>query len=116
MKSMERVFIATKEKAMKVFSAIIEIWHNKPVKEVFEKYKNEVKGLPGYDLEYILYTLKWILEQGDINFEENPKRSEDKQKEITKSPKIYFQDSGLRNFSVKDFRILEEKSRFENRF
>jgi len=30
-----------------------------------------------------------------------------KQKEITKSPKIYFQDSGLRNFSVKDFRILE---------
>lgn len=30
-----------------------------------------------------------------------------KQKEITKSPKIYFQDPGLRNFSVKDFRILE---------
>ncbi len=30
-----------------------------------------------------------------------------KQKEITKSPKIYFQDAGMRNFAIKDFRKLE---------
>jgi len=29
-----------------------------------------------------------------------------RQKEITKTPKIYFQDSGIRNFSIKDFRPL----------
>ena len=70
---------ANKEKAMKVFDAIIEVWHNKPVKEVLEKYEKEVKGLPGYDLEYILYALKWILEQEDINFEGRPEK---KQKEL----------------------------------
>jgi len=70
---------ADKERAMKVFDAIIEIWHNKPVKKVLEKYEKEIKGLPGYDLEYILYALKWILEQEDINFEGRPEK---KQKEL----------------------------------
>ena len=70
---------ANKEKAMKVFNAIIEVWHNKSVERVLEKYKNEVKGLPGYDLEYILYALKWILDQEDINFRGRP---ENKQKQL----------------------------------
>jgi len=70
---------ANREKAMKVFNAIIEVWHNSPVDEVIKKYKKEVEGLPGYDLEYILYALKWILEQEDINFKGRP---ESKQKQL----------------------------------
>ncbi|MGC9059392.1 MAG: hypothetical protein ACP5H3_03255 [Candidatus Aenigmatarchaeota archaeon] len=73
---------ANKEKAMKVFDAIIEVWHNKSVKEVLEKYKEKIKGLPGYDLEYILYTLKWILEQEDINFYGRPKNKQKQLDEI----------------------------------
>jgi hypothetical protein len=70
---------SSEEKAMKVFEAIIEVWKNRSPEEVLRKYKNEVKGLPGYDLEYILYALKWILEQEDINFTGRP---ENKQKQI----------------------------------
>ncbi|RLF61022.1 MAG: hypothetical protein DRN25_01360 [Thermoplasmata archaeon] len=70
---------ADKEKASKVFDAIIEVWHNSPVDEIIKKYKKEVEGLPGYDLEYILYALKWILEQEDINFKGRP---ESKQKQL----------------------------------
>jgi len=71
---------SNKEKAMKVFNAIIEVWNNRPPEEVLQKYKEQVKGLPGYDLEYILYALKWILEQEDINFVGRP---ENKQKQIS---------------------------------
>ena len=70
---------ANKEKAMKVFNAIVEVWHDELIEKVLEKYKNEVKDLPGYDLEYILYALKWILEQEDINFKGRP---ESKQKQL----------------------------------
>ena len=73
---------ADKERAMKVFDAIIEIWHNKPVKKVLEKYEKEIKGLPGYDLEYILYALKWILEQEDINFRGRPEKRQKQLNEI----------------------------------
>ena len=67
---------------MKVFNAIIEVWHNKPVEEVLEKYKEEIKDLPGYDLEYILYALKWILEQEDINFRGRPEKRQKQLDEI----------------------------------
>ncbi|HIE36808.1 TPA: hypothetical protein EYP83_01465 [Candidatus Geothermarchaeota archaeon] len=70
---------ADKERAIKVFRAIIEVWHNKPVEEVIKKYRDDVASLPGYDLEYILYALKWILEQEDINFRGRP---ESKQKQL----------------------------------
>ena len=73
---------ANREKAMKVFNAIIEVWHNKPVEEVLEKYKEEIKDLPGYDLEYILYALKWILEQEDINFRGRPEKRQKQLDEI----------------------------------
>ncbi len=70
---------ANREKALKVFNAIIEVWHGEPVEKVLERHENEAKGLPGYDLEYILYALKWILEQEDINFRGRPER---KQREL----------------------------------
>jgi len=47
---------------MKVFDAIIEVWNGEPVDEVYRKYSDDVKDLPGYNLEYILYALKWILD------------------------------------------------------
>ncbi|MEM5861358.1 MAG: hypothetical protein ABIM29_06795 [candidate division WOR-3 bacterium] len=60
------------EKAEKVFRAIIEVWQGKSVKDVLAKYLKDVANLRGYDLEYILYALKWILEQEDINFKGRP--------------------------------------------
>jgi len=65
--------------AMKVFQAILDIWRGKDVKETLDKYEKEVEGLPGYSLEYILYALKWILEQEDVNFKGRPEK---RQKEI----------------------------------
>ncbi|MEM5868913.1 MAG: hypothetical protein QXL09_03110 [Candidatus Aenigmatarchaeota archaeon] len=72
---------ANKEKALKIFEAIKELWNRKPIEEIINRYRNEVEGLPGYDLEYILYTLKWILEQEDVNFKG---RSKEKQVELDK--------------------------------
>jgi len=72
-------YCACREKALKVFKAIIEVWHGKSVEEVLDSYRGEVEGLPGYDLEYILYALKWIFEQEDINFRGRP---EEKQKQL----------------------------------
>jgi len=73
---------ANKEKAMRVFNTIIEVWNNKPVKEIVEKYRDETTGLPGYNLEYILYALKWILEQEDINFAGRPEKKQQQLDEI----------------------------------
>ncbi len=70
---------ANKDKAIKVLNAILEVWNRNPAKDVLEKYEKDCKGLPGYDLEYILYALNWILEQEDINFKG---RSDKKQEEI----------------------------------
>ena len=72
-------YCASKEGALEVFRAIIEVWHGEPVEKVLDKYHNKVSGLPGYDLEYILYALRWILEQEDINFKGRPER---KQKQL----------------------------------
>lgn len=65
-----------------VFRAIIDVWHGEPVKDVLSKYWDRVKGLPGYDLEYILHALKWILEQEDINFMGRPKEKQRQLDEI----------------------------------
>lgn len=63
------------EKAKRVFSAIIEVWQGKPVESVLkEKEYEDLDELPGYNLDYILYALKWILDQEDINFRGRPPR------------------------------------------
>jgi len=72
---------ANKEKAMKVFEAIIDVWKGKPIKKVLEEYERYTSELPGYSLEYILYALDWILKQEDINFKGRPKK---KQEELDK--------------------------------
>ena len=73
---------ADREKGMKVLEAIIDIWCGKPVEKVLAKYEKYVHDLPGYSLEYILYALKWIFEQEDVNFKGRPER---RQREINEA-------------------------------
>jgi hypothetical protein len=77
-----------KEKAKMVFDAIIKIWHRETVEKVLAEYKEKVKNLPGYDLEYILYALNWILEQEDINFKGRPPERQKELDEIFDKLKI----------------------------
>jgi len=70
---------ANREKATKVLEAIVEIWNKRPVQDVLTKYQSLVSELPGYNLEYILHALNWILEQEDVNFTSRP---DNKQQEI----------------------------------
>ena len=58
--------------AWDVFSAIVEVWQGQPVAQVLERYAQRAQNLPGYDFEYILCALEWILEQEDINFGGRP--------------------------------------------
>jgi len=73
---------------MKVFDAIIEVWNGEPVDEVYRKYSDDVKDLPGYNLEYILYALKWILEQEGINFKGRPQKKQEQLDKILKRHNI----------------------------
>lgn len=61
-----------KEKAENVFKAIVEIWHGQDVEQVIEKHVPKTTDLAGYNLDYILCGLSWILEQEDINFVGRP--------------------------------------------
>lgn len=61
-----------RKKAEYVFEAIIKVWQGKDVKDVIKKYGDKVEGLLGYNLDYVLHALKWILEQEDINFIKRP--------------------------------------------
>lgn len=63
---------ADESKAMRFFSALIEMWDKRGIKDVINKYQKDTKSLPGYSLEYTLYALNWILEQEDINFTDRP--------------------------------------------
>jgi hypothetical protein len=66
------------QKAKNVFKAIVEVWHKKDVKQVIEGYTSRTQGLAGYNLDYILYGLNWILEQEDINFLGRPTKLQEK--------------------------------------
>lgn len=57
-----------REKALKVLEAISKVWQGANVREVLDEYEPYTRDLVGYSLEYILYSLKWILEQEDVNF------------------------------------------------
>lgn len=63
---------ADESKAMRFFSALIEMWDRREIKKIIDKYQKDTKDLPGYSLEYTLYALNWILEQEDINFTNRP--------------------------------------------
>ncbi len=70
---------ANKTEGMKVLRAIVRMWHGAEVTALLKEFEPEIRGLPGYSLEYILYALSWILEQEDINFTQRPER---KQREL----------------------------------
>ncbi|MEM5881976.1 MAG: hypothetical protein QXS69_00725 [Candidatus Aenigmatarchaeota archaeon] len=80
-------FCHDQEKAKKLFQAIVEVWQGKEVKDVLAEYSKDLSNLPGYNLDYILYALKWILEQEDINFK-GKKRPEKLQKTLDNKFKL----------------------------
>ena len=59
---------ANKTAAMKLFEAIVETWKGRDVPAALTGVKDMIGELPGYDPEYILYALNWILQQEDINY------------------------------------------------
>ena len=63
---------SNKQNAIKILQAIVDIWHGREIKETLAHYHIASQSMPGYDLEYILYALRWILEQEDINFKGRP--------------------------------------------
>ncbi len=68
---------ANRERALELLQAIIWLWTGKmPVEKIIQQYSEGLSGLPGYDLEYILHALKWILEQEDINFKGRPPKKQ----------------------------------------
>jgi len=67
-----------KNRALKVFDAIIKMWQGVRIEDLLDKYKKETEDLVGYDLEYVLYALNWILEQEDINFNGRPSELQEK--------------------------------------
>ncbi|MDW8136569.1 MAG: hypothetical protein RMI74_07255 [Thermodesulfobacterium sp.] len=73
---------ANKEKASLVLEAIYRTWQRKKVEEILKDYDEQVKNLPGYPLEYILYALEWILEQEDLNFKGRPEKKQNELNEI----------------------------------
>jgi hypothetical protein len=79
---------ANKQGTEIVFRAIIELWCGDSVESTLNRYRDQIPNLPGYSLEYILYALRWILEQEDVNFKGKPV---DKQREL---------DETLSKFSI----------------
>jgi hypothetical protein len=77
---------ADRNKAFYVLLAIVDMWHRIGIDNILEKFKDI--NLPGYPLEYILYALKWILEQEDINFTGRPQRKQDEIDKILKTLRI----------------------------
>lgn len=73
---------ADREGAMDVFKAVIEMWGGKTIEELLAIYREPTQHLPGYPLEYILYALRWILEQEDINFRGRPEKKQKQLDEI----------------------------------
>jgi len=68
-----------KVKACQVLEAVYKVWGGGDVAQILSEYEVKTSGLPGYPLEYILYALRWILEQEDLNFTSRPAR---KQKDL----------------------------------
>jgi len=73
-----------KEKAKKILQSIYKVWKGYNIENILNSLKDETKNLSGYPLEYILYALKWILEQEDINFKGRPGKKQKELDEILK--------------------------------
>lgn len=64
----------------RIFEGVLDMWRGKPVDEVLHELKTETGDLPGYALEYFLFTYDWILDQEDVNYGDD--RPERKQNQI----------------------------------
>ena len=76
---------ADRTKAMQVLKAVAQVWQGAKITDVVHRYRHAVEGLPGYDLEYILYALAWIFEQEDVNFTGRPEK---RQRELDEALKV----------------------------
>lgn len=65
---------ADSARARRVLEAVGAMWGGSDVRSVLERYDTATSGLPGYPLEYILYALRWILEQEELNFSGRPEK------------------------------------------
>jgi hypothetical protein len=74
---------ANEPDAMKLFDAIVEVWKGSAVATALQGLRAGIGRLPGYDPEYILYALNWILQQEDINYRvPRPTRKQEEINEI----------------------------------
>lgn len=67
---------ADRSKALAVLEAIRRVWSGQDPKEVLEAFEEKSSGLPGYPLEYILYALRWIMDQEDVNVRARPQKAQ----------------------------------------
>lgn len=67
----------------RLLDSLVEIWHGKDVVDAIKEWERHHGGeeLPGYNLDYVLHAMAWILEQEDINYDPDA-RSQSKQREI----------------------------------
>lgn len=66
----------------RVFESILEIWQGADVEEILDGWSLPLRReLPGYNLDYVFWSMAWILEQEDINYDP-ASRSKSKQEEI----------------------------------
>lgn len=79
---------ADRNKTLSLLKAVVEVWHDKPIKRVLNDYKHKTANLPGYDIDYILYALGWILEQEDINFKGRPDKKQEELDGICRKQRV----------------------------
>lgn len=73
---------ADSDGAIQVLQAIWDVWAGKPPEQVLGELKGKMDTLPGYPPEYILFALRWILEQEDVNFRERPQKKQEQLDQI----------------------------------
>ncbi len=58
------------------------------MKDVLDQYRQDFVGLPGYDLEYFLSALRWVLEQEDANYVGRPAKRQAEINQIFQTCKV----------------------------
>jgi len=70
-----------REAALSLFDGLVDIWKGRNADDVLAELRPTVEHLNGYDADFFLFTMDWILEQEDINYTPGS-RGPKKQQEI----------------------------------
>lgn len=68
------------EAALLLFDGLMGIWKGDDPEQKLEELLPKISHLNGYDSDFIFYTMDWILDQEDINYESSvrgPKKQEE---------------------------------------